>query len=218
VRGISFSVNEGEIVTLIGANGAGKSTILNTINGLVRTQSGRVTFAGQDITQWSSARIVSAGIVQVPEGREILGRLTVLENLQLGAIRRRDMQQVQHDIDAMFQRFPDLERFKALRASALSGGQQQMLAIARALVARPRLLLMDEPSLGLAPQLVNQVFEIIRTIHAEGTTILLVEQNAYKALRAADRAYVVETGQIILSGSGAELLDNEQVKRAYLGR
>jgi len=154
----------------------------------------------------------------VPEGREILGRLTTLQNLELGTLHRYDRQQIGRDIEGMFKRFPDLERFKTLRASALSGGQQQMLAIARALVARPRLLLLDEPSLGLAPQLVNQVFQIIRSIHEEGTTILLLEQNALKALRIADRAYVIETGRIALSGSGTDLLDNEQVKHAYLGR
>ncbi len=218
VRDISFEVNADQIVTLIGANGAGKSTILNTINGLVRAQSGTIRFNGQDITRWPSARIVGAGIVQVPEGREILGRLTVMENLQLGAIRRTDSARIKQDIEGMFKRFPDLERFKSDRANVLSGGQQQMLAIARALVARPRLLLMDEPSLGLAPQLVSQVFEIVRSIHAEGTTILLVEQNALKALRIADYACVVETGRIILRGTGAELLNDEQVKRAYLGR
>ena len=218
VRDISFEVNDEQIVTLIGANGAGKSTILNTINGLVRAQSGTIRFNGQDVTRWPSARIVGAGIVQVPEGREILGRLTVMENLQLGAIRRTDSARIKQDIEGMFKRFPDLERFKSDRANVLSGGQQQMLAIARALVARPRLMLMDEPSLGLAPQLVSQVFEIVRSIHAEGTTILLVEQNALKALRIADYACVVETGQIILRGTGAELLNDEQVKRAYLGR
>jgi branched-chain amino acid transport system ATP-binding protein len=218
VRDISFEVNADQIVTLIGANGAGKSTILNTINGLVRAQSGTIRFNGQDITRWPSARIVGAGIVQVPEGREILGRLTVMENLQLGAIRRTDSARIKQDIEGMFKRFPDLERFKSDRANVLSGGQQQMLAIARALVARPRLMLMDEPSLGLAPQLVSQVFEIVRSIHAEGTTILLVEQNALKALRIANYACVVETGQIILRGTGAELLNDEQVKRAYLGR
>ncbi len=218
VRDISFEVNADQIVTLIGANGAGKSTILNTINGLVRAQSGTIRFNGQDITRWPSARIVGAGIVQVPEGREILGRLTVMENLQLGAIRRTDSARIKQDIEGMFKRFPDLERFKSDRANVLSGGQQQMLAIARALVARPRLMLMDEPSLGLAPQLVSQVFEIVRSIHAEGTTILLVEQNALKALRIADYACVVETGRIILRGTGAELLNDEQVKRAYLGR
>lgn len=218
VRNVSFEVEVGQIVTLIGANGAGKSTILNTINGLVRSQSGTIRFNGQDITRWPSARIVGAGIVQVPEGREILGRLTVLENLQLGAIRRSDTAGIKQDIEAMFKRFPDLDRFKAQHANILSGGQQQMLAIARALVARPRLILMDEPSLGLAPQLVSQVFEIIRSIHAEGTTILLVEQNALKALHVADYAYVVETGQISLRGTGADLLDDDQVKRAYLGR
>lgn len=218
VRGIGFTVNTGEVVTLIGANGAGKSTILNTISGLVRAASGNIRYDGQDITRWSSSRIVRQGIVQVPEGREILGRLTTLENLQLGTLNRYDRHQIQQDIDRTFQRFPDLERFKNLRASALSGGQQQMLAIARALLARPRLLLLDEPSLGLAPQLVNQVFQIIRSIHEEGTTILLVEQNALKALRIADRAYVIETGRIALSGTGADLLNDEKVKHAYLGR
>ncbi len=217
VRDVSFSVEAGRIVSLIGANGAGKSTILNTISGLLHPQAGHIFFDGQDITRWSPSRIVQSRIIQVPEGREIFGRLTVLENMELGIIRRRDGSQARKDIESMFERFPVLERYRTLRANALSGGQQQMLAIARALVAKPRLLLMDEPSLGLAPQLVNQVFDIIRSIHADGTTILLVEQNALKALRIADQAYVVETGQIRLQGTGAELLADEQVKRAYLG-
>ncbi len=218
VQDVSFQVESGQIVALIGANGAGKSTILNTISGLVRSQAGAILFDGQDISRWSSARIVGAGVIQVPEGREILGRLTVLENLQLGTLRRRDSAQIKRDIDSMCQRFPDLGRYRTERANILSGGQQQMLAIARALLAKPRLLLMDEPSLGLAPQLVTQVFEIIRSIHDEGTTLLLVEQNALKALRTADRAYVIETGQVILHGTGPDLLNNEQVKTAYLGR
>src|SRR5450432_3083304 len=218
VQDTSFEVEAGQVVALIGANGAGKSTILNAISGLVRAQAGVITFAGQDIKRWSPAHIVAAGVVQVPEGREILARLTVLENLQLGTLRRRDSAQIKRDIDGMCQRFPDLGRYRAARASILSGGQQQMLAIARALLAKPRLLLMDEPSLGLAPQLVNQVFEIIRSIHNEGTTLLLVEQNALKALRAADHAYVIDNGRVILHGTGAELIDNEQIKTAYLGR
>lgn len=216
LREVSFAVPPGQIVTLIGANGAGKSTILNTISGLVRAQQGHVIFDGQNIARWPPQKIVAAGIVQVPEGREILARLTVQENLMLGAFQRRDSAQVRHDIEAVIARFPILGRFRSLPAGTLSGGQQQMLAIGRALLAKPRLLLMDEPSLGLAPQLVTQVFEIIQAIHAEGTTILLVEQNALKSLRVADYAYVVETGRIILQG--ADLLTNDQVRKAYLGR
>ncbi len=216
LREVSFAVPPGQIVTLIGANGAGKSTILNTISGLVRAQQGHVLFDGQNISRWPPQKIVAAGIVQVPEGREILARLTVEENLALGAFQRRDSAQVRRDIEAVIARFPILGRFRSLRAGALSGGQQQMLAIGRALLAKPRLLLMDEPSLGLAPQLVTQVFDIIKAIHSEGTTILLVEQNALKALRVADYAYVVETGRIILHG--ADLLTNDQVRKAYLGR
>ncbi len=216
IRSVSFDVPRGQIVTLIGANGAGKTTILNAISGLVRAQSGRIIFDGQDITRWPTQRIVAAGIVQVPEGREILTRLTVQENLELGAYLRRDAPQVRRDIDAVIARFPALGQFRTARAGSLSGGQQQMLAIGRALLAKPHLLLMDEPSLGLAPQLVAQVFEIIQSIHIEGTTILLVEQNALKALRVADYAYVVESGRITLQG--ADLIRNDQVRQAYLGR
>lgn len=216
IRDVSFEVQPGQIVTLIGANGAGKSTILNAISGLARAQSGQILFDGKDITRWSPDRIVAAGIVQVPEGREILARLTVQENLELGAYLRRDGTQVRHDIDTVIARFPILGQFRAMRAGSLSGGQQQMLAIGRALLAKPRLLLMDEPSLGLAPQLITQVFEIIRAIHAEGTTILLVEQNALKALRIANDAYVIETGRVMLHGT--DLINNDQVRKAYLGR
>ncbi len=216
IREVSFAVANGQIVTLIGANGAGKSTILNAISGLARPTSGEIRFDGHDITRWSSDRIVAAGIVQVPEGREILARLTVQENLELGAFQRRDSAGVRRDMAHVFERFPILAEFRARRAGSLSGGQQQMLAIGRALLAKPRLLLMDEPSLGLAPQLVTQVFDIIKQIHAEGTTILLVEQNALKALRVADYGYVIETGQISLHG--ADLVNDDQVRRAYLGR
>jgi len=216
IRDVSFEVQPGQIVTLIGANGAGKSTILNAISGLARAQSGQILFDGKDITRWSPDRIVAAGIVQVPEGREILARLTVQENLELGAYLRRDGAQVRHDIDTVIARFPILGQFRTMRAGSLSGGQQQMLAIGRALLAKPRLLLMDEPSLGLAPQLITQVFEIIRAIHAEGATILLVEQNALKALRIANDAYVIETGRVMLHGT--DLINNDQVRKAYLGR
>ena len=217
VRGVSLRVGRGEVVALIGANGAGKSTILNTLSGLIRPDSGSAVFDGLDLTSASASAIVRRGLVQVPEGREILARQTVLENLELATWGRRDRTAVGKDIDAAMKRFPILGERRAMRAATLSGGEQQMLAIARGLLAKPRLLLLDEPSLGLAPQMVDEVFATIDEIHKDGTTILLVEQNALRALAIADRAYVIETGQILLSGSGEDLLHNPAVRRAYLG-
>ena len=218
VRGASLRVAAGEVVALIGANGAGKSTILSTLSGLIRPDSGTAVFDGLDLTHASSAAIVRHGLVQVPEGREILARQSVLENLELATWGgRRDRAAIRKEIEAVMKRFPILGERRALRAGTLSGGEQQMLAIARGLLAKPRLLLLDEPSLGLAPQMVDEVFSAIEEIHKEGTTILLVEQNALRALEIADRAYVLETGQIRLTGSGDDLLHNPAVRRAYLG-
>jgi ABC-type branched-subunit amino acid transport system ATPase component len=217
VRGASLSVARGEVVALIGANGAGKSTILNTLSALIRPDSGTATFDGLDLTVAKPSAIVRHGLVQVPEGREILARQTVLENLELATWARNDRAAAAKDIEAAMKRFPILGERRALSAGTLSGGEQQMLAIARGLLAKPRLLLLDEPSLGLAPQMVDEVFAAIEEIHKEGTTILLVEQNALRALAIADRAYVIETGQILLTGSGEDLLHNPAVRRAYLG-
>jgi branched-chain amino acid transport system ATP-binding protein len=217
VRGASFRVAPGEVVALIGANGAGKSTILNTLSGLLRPDRGSAIFDGLDLTVAKPSAIVRHGLVQVPEGREILARQTVLENLELATWARRAGTSAQVQIAATMQRFPILGERRDMRAGTLSGGEQQMLAIARGLLAKPRLLLLDEPSLGLAPQMVDEVFRAIEEIHADGTTILLVEQNALRALAIADRAYVIETGQILLTGSGDDLLHNPAVRRAYLG-
>ena len=217
LKGISLSVQPGEIVTLIGANGAGKSTTLMAISGLVRCRAGSIRFAGQDITACSPTEIVSAGIAHVPEGRRVLPRLTVLENLELGAYLRKDAAAVRKDIDELCERFPILAKRRSQLAGTLSGGEQQMLAIARGLMAKPRLLLLDEPSLGLAPKMVLSVFEIIREINRAGTTVLLIEQNAFMALEVSKRGYVLETGQIVLSDASSRLVTNPKVKAAYLG-
>jgi ABC-type branched-subunit amino acid transport system ATPase component len=217
VREVSFGVARGEIVALIGANGAGKSTILNALSGVLRPHAGVARFGELDLTTAAPNRIVRHGLVQVPEGREILARLTVRENLELGTWGRRDARSVNNEIEGLMKQFPILGQRRDLLAGQLSGGEQQILAIARGLLARPRLLLLDEPSLGLAPQMVDTVFDVIRKIHEDGVTILLVEQNALRALEIADRAYVVETGRILLSGSGASLRRNPEVQRAYLG-
>ena len=217
VRGASLRVAAGEVVALIGANGAGKSTILNTLSGLIRAQSGTAVFDGLDLLFAKASTIVRHGLVQVPEGREILARQTVLENLELATWARRDGAASRKQIADVLRRFPILGERRDLSAGSLSGGEQQMLAIARGLLARPRLLLLDEPSLGLAPQMVDEVFRTIEEIHKDGTTILLVEQNALRALEVADRAYVIETGKILLTGTGADLLHNPAVRRAYLG-
>jgi len=213
LKGISFEVEPGQVVAIVGANGAGKTTLLSAISGLIKPRAGRILFDGQEVTAWPSHRIVQAGIVQVPEGRAILGSMTVEENLELGAFSGNSVAEV----EGMLQRFPILRERRGQPAAGLSGGEQQMLAIARGLLQRPKLLLLDEPSMGLAPLLVNQVFDILREIHEQGTTILLVEQNARKALALANRAFVLEQGQIVLSGTGQHLLTDEAVVRAYIG-
>lgn len=217
LKGISLTVNEGEIVTLIGANGAGKSTTLRTISGLIRPTSGSIIFNGEDITKLSAPQRVGLGISQAPEGRRIFSDMTVLENLELGAYMRKDRHNVAADIEDIYQKFPILGDRRKQAAGTLSGGEQQMLAIGRALMSRPKILLLDEPSLGLAPLIVKNIFGIIREINSAGTTVLLVEQNAGMALAVADRAYVLETGHIALSGAGEELLKSDEIIKAYLG-
>ncbi len=217
LKGVSLAVEAGEIVALLGANGAGKSTTLNTVSGLLRPRSGSVRFEEEDLTRAPPHQIVERGVVQVPEGRRIFGQLTVLENLEMGAFTRTDPQGIRGDLERVFVLFPRLRERSGQVAGTLSGGEQQMLAIGRALMARPRVLLMDEPSMGLAPVLVEQIFDAIQEINRQGTTILLVEQNAYMALQVAHRGYVLQTGQVVLQGSAAELRENPEVKRAYLG-
>ena len=216
IKGISFHVNEGEIVTLIGANGAGKSTTLNTIAGLLKPKSGTVIFDGKMISGFPANRIVPLGMALCPEGRRIFQQMTVRENLEMGAYSR-PRGEIEDSIEEMFQRFPRLKERRRQIAGTLSGGEQQMLAMSRALMSKPKVLMLDEPSMGLAPILVDQIFQIIQELHASGTTILLVEQNARKALQIANRAYVLETGAITLSGTGAELANSPDVKKAYLG-
>ena len=218
VRGISFVVREGAVVSLIGANGAGKTTTLLAISGIVPARGGRIFFRGEDVTRKAPHALVARGIVQVPEGRQVLAHMSVEENLMMGAYQRRDTAAVRADLAAQLDRFPALRERRTLPAGSLSGGEQQMLAIARALMARPQLLLLDEPSMGLAPMLVSEIFRILAEIHAEGKTILLVEQNARKALGISDYACVMETGRIVLEGTGAELAGTEAVTAAYLGR
>lgn len=217
LKGISLAVEQGEIVTLIGANGAGKSTTLNTISGLQRPRHGRVVLKGEDIAAHRPHEIVARGVVQVPEGRRIFGRLTVEENLQMGAFMRTDRAAIAEDLARVFTLFPRLKERRAQIAGTLSGGEQQMLAMSRGLMARPRVLLLDEPSMGLAPVLVDQIYEAITDINRQGTTILLVEQNAFMALSVANRGYVLQTGEVVLSGTARELEANEDVRRAYLG-
>ncbi len=217
LKGISFEVNEGEIVTLIGANGAGKTTTMQSIIGLIPSRGGSVVFDGQDITKMPCHKIVHSGLTQVPEGRRIFQELTVYENLLMGGFSQKDQTVLKKDIEAIYERFPRLFERKNQIAGTLSGGEQQMLAIGRAMMSRPKLLLLDEPSMGLSPLLVDQVFDIIKQLREEGTTILLVEQNAGKSLAISDRAYVLELGEIVLSGTGAELAASEEVKKAYLG-
>jgi len=217
LKGISFQVPMGAIVTLLGANGAGKSTTLKSISGLVPPAHGSVTFMGQPIVGLASERIVRMGIAHVPEGRELFPELTVLENLRMGAYTRRDKQEIQATLERVYTHFPILAERRSQLAGTLSGGEQQMLAIGRALMARPKLMLLDEPSLGLAPKLVEEIFRIIREIHGSGTTVLLVEQNANKALSIADYGYVLETGKIALAGDSQELVRNDHVRRLYLG-
>lgn len=217
LKGVSFEMLPGEIVALIGANGAGKTTTLMALSGLSPVVGGRLQFLEKDLRALRPEEIVAAGVTQIPEGRRIFPRLTVRENLLLGAGLRRDSAQVKRDLEEMFGLFPVLQQRQGQLAGTLSGGEQQMLALGRGLMARPKLLLLDEPSLGLAPKLVAQVFEIIRKIHAQGLTILLVEQNAYQALQVAHRAYVLETGRVVLQGSADHLRENPAVKQAYLG-
>lgn len=217
LKGVSLSVKEGQIVALIGANGAGKSTTLRTISGLLRPKVGDITFEGDSITKKNVQSIVRSGISQVPEGRRIFAPLTVLENLELGAFTRKDKDGVAHDMELVFKRFPRLAERKKQLAGTLSGGEQQMLAMGRALMSRPRLLLLDEPSMGLSPLFVKEIFDIIQHINEQGTTILLVEQNAHMAMSIADYAYVLETGKITLEGPGQELMQSEAVRAAYLG-
>ena len=216
VKGVSFEVNEGEVVTLIGANGAGKSTILNTISGLLHPKMGSVLFEGHDLKGVAPHKIVEHGLAQVPEGRHIFQQMTVEENLQMGAYTQPNST-IEPGIADVYERFPRLKERRRQIAGTLSGGEQQMLAMGRALMSKPKLLMLDEPSMGLAPLLVEQIFEIIKSLHKAGSTILLVEQNAQMALQVADRAYVLESGRITLSGTGAELMASESVKRAYLG-
>ncbi len=217
LKGISFEVNEGEIVSLIGANGAGKTTTMQSVVGLIPKKAGTVTFDGQDITKTPCHKIVHMGMTQVPEGRRIFQELSVYENLLMGAYGEKNKQRFKTDLEAIFTRFPRLAERRNQIAGTLSGGEQQMLAMGRAIMCHPKLLMLDEPSMGLSPLLVDQVFEIIKDINKDGTTVLLVEQNAGKSLAISDRAYVMENGSIVLSGTGAELAASEQVRKAYLG-
>jgi len=214
---LTFHVDEGEIVTLIGANGAGKTTTLHTISGLIRPKSGSVAFEGADITRLPADRIVKAGLCQVPEGRRIFANLSVMENLEMGAYSQRNRAKATESLEQVFRSFPRLRERRTQSAGTLSGGEQQMLAIGRALMARPKLLLLDEPSMGLAPLLVKEIFSIVQEINRSGTTVLLVEQNARMALSIANRAYVLETGRIVASGDAKELSESEEVRKAYLG-
>lgn len=215
VRGVSFEAGPGSLVTLVGANGAGKSSVINAVSGMLRPRGGTITFAGRDITRTPSHKLVQQGLVQVPEGRQILATLTIAENLQLGGWHTGGT--AQKAIDEMYERFPVLAERRALPAGSLSGGEQQMLAIARALVAAPKVILMDEPSMGLAPRVVDEVFAVIEQIRASGTTVVLVEQNARRALRAADHGYVLQTGEIVHEGPAEGLLADERIVKAYLG-
>ncbi len=217
IKGVSFHVDEGEIIALIGANGAGKTTILHTITGLVGAASGKIEYKGNDLTKVPAHKIVSMGMSHVPEGRRIFQELSVYDNLLLGAFTRRQKSEISESIERIYKHFPRLEERKNQIAGTLSGGEQQMLAIGRALMARPSIILMDEPSMGLSPLYVSEIFAIIQEINKDGTTVLLVEQNAKKALSISNRAYVLETGNIVLEGDAKELMQNDQVKRAYLG-
>lgn len=217
LKGISFEVNEGEVIALIGANGAGKTTILHTITGLIEAKAGTVEFEGKDITKMPGHKIVTLGMAHVPEGRRVFADLTVYENLKMGAYTRSDKNEIAQTLEMVYKRFPRLKERKNQLAGTLSGGEQQMLAMGRALMSKPKIILMDEPSMGLSPIFVNEIFDIIREVSEAGTTVLLVEQNAKKALSIADRAYVLETGNIVLEGDAKELMNDESVKKAYLG-
>lgn len=216
IKGISFEVNPGEIIALIGANGAGKTTTLQTITGLIPSKAGKIVYEGQDITKIPGHKLVSMGIAHVPEGRRVFAELSVLQNLKLGAYTRNDKNEFEETLKKIYARFPRLEERKEQAAGTLSGGEQQMLAMGRALMSHPKLIVLDEPSMGLSPIYVNEIFNIIESINKDGTTVLLVEQNAKKALSIADRAYVLETGNIVLSGDAKELMNNDSVKKAYL--
>ena len=217
IKGISFDVNEGEIIALIGANGAGKTTILHTVTGLISPKHGSITFEGHNLVKTPAHKIVSLGMAHVPEGRRVFAQLSVLENLKLGAYTRRDSAEINQSLKMVYERFPRLEERKNQLAGTLSGGEQQMLAMGRALMSKPKIILMDEPSMGLSPILVSEIFDIIRSISENGPPVLLVEQNAKKALAIANRAYVLETGNITLEGKASDLANNDSVKKAYLG-
>ncbi|XCP83975.1 ABC transporter ATP-binding protein [Roseburia hominis] len=217
IKGISFEVNEGEVIALIGANGAGKTTTLHTITGLLSPKKGTVLFEGKDITKVPAHKIVSLGMAHVPEGRRVFAELTVYENLKMGAYTRKDKDEIAKTLEMVYKRFPRLKERKNQLAGTLSGGEQQMLAMGRALMSHPKIIVMDEPSMGLSPIFVNEIFDIIREVSEGGTTVLLVEQNAKKALSIADRAYVLETGKIVLEGDAKELMNDDSIKKAYLG-
>ena len=217
LKGISFEVNEGEVTALIGANGAGKTTILHTVTGLINQKAGKIEFEGKDISHIPAYKIVAEGMAHVPEGRRVFAELSVYDNLMMGAYTRKDKKEIAETLAMVYKRFPRLEERKKQMAGTLSGGEQQMLAMGRALMSKPKIILMDEPSMGLSPIFVNEIFDIIKAVSASGTTVLLVEQNAKKALSIADRAYVLETGKIILEGDAKVLMNDERVKKAYLG-
>lgn len=217
IKGVSFEVHEGEVIALIGANGAGKTTILHTITGLLSPKAGSISFEGKDITKVPAHKIVSMGMAHVPEGRRVFAQLSVLQNLKMGAYTRKDKEEIEQTLRTVYDRFPRLEERQGQMAGTLSGGEQQMLAMGRALMSHPRIILMDEPSMGLSPIFVNEIFDIIEQVSKSGTTVLLVEQNAKKALSIADRAYVLETGNIVLEGKAQELLNDASIKKAYLG-
>ena len=217
IKGVSFEVNEGEVIALIGANGAGKTTILHTVTGLLSPQAGSIVFEGVELTKIPAHKIVGMGMAHIPEGRRVFQELTVLENLKLGAFILNDKKKIESNLEYVYKHFPRLKERRGQVAGTLSGGEQQMLAMGRALMSNPKIILMDEPSMGLSPILVSEIFNIIKEVSADGTTVLLVEQNAKKALSIANRAYVLETGKIVLEGDAKELMNDEQVKKAYLG-
>ena len=217
LKDVSFEVNQGEVIALIGANGAGKTTTLHTVTGLLPSKAGSIMFEGVDITKMPAHKIVEMGIAHVPEGRRVFSQLSVYENLIMGAYTRKDKKEIAENLEKVYQRFPRLKERKNQRAGTLSGGEQQMLAMGRALMSNPKMIVMDEPSMGLSPIFVNEIFDIIEKVSASGTTVLLVEQNAKKALSIADRAYVLETGKIVLSGDAKELMNDDSIKKAYLG-
>ena len=217
IKGVSFEVNQGEVIALIGANGAGKTTILHTITGLLAPKNGSVVFEGKELTKMPAHKIVSLGMAHVPEGRRVFADLSVYENLRMGAYTRKDRNEIEETLEKVYQRFPRLKERRNQMAGTLSGGEQQMLAMGRALMSKPKILLMDEPSMGLSPIMVNEIFSIIQEVSDSGTTVLLVEQNDKKALSIADRGYVLETGNIVLEGKASDLLNNDSIKKAYLG-